>query len=333
MPIVASSFSPPRALRPAWLQTVAPALLRRGPPPYTERESLQLTDGDTLELAWCPPAAAPKTLNRSPTPRGVVILSHGLEGSIESTYIVGLARSLSAAGYLVVAWNMRGCGTTPNLLPSWYHSGKSDDLGAVVDHVHTEHPNLKLFIIGVSVSGNILCKYLGEQGRSCRGVIEGAIAISAPLDLRGSAEVLARPSRRPYMEYLLRPLRARIRQKAARFPDLFSTKGLADITTFHEFDARYTAPLHGFTSVDHYWDTCSGYRYLDGIQVPLLILTAQDDPFLSASCIPHRMAAQSYAISLETPKHGGHVGFIDTLPPRTTWLERRALTFISILLD
>jgi len=186
-------------------------------------------------------------------------------------------------------------------------------------------------MVGVSIGGNILCKYLGEQGVSCRGVVEGAVAISVPLDLRGSAEVLARPSRRLYMEYLLRPLRARIREKAERFPELFTTEGLDDITTFHEFDARYTAPLHGFTSIDHYWDTCSGLRYLDGIQVPLLILTAQDDPFLSASCFPNHLAAQSPGISLETPKRGGHVGFFDSLRLHTTWLDQRTVSFIGAL--
>lgn len=329
MPIVTSLFSPPRALRPAWLQTVLPPLIRNSSSPYKTRETLPLTDGDTLELAWFPPTLTPKALNTVPALRGVVILSHGLEGSIDSHYILGLARALTASGFLALAWNMRGCGATPNALPSWYHSGKSDDLAAVVDHVRAQHPTLKLFIIGVSIGGNILCKYLGELGASCRGGVEGAVAVSVPLDLRGSAEVLARPSRRLYMEYLLRPLRVRIREKARRFPNLFDTEGLDDIATFHEFDARYTAPLHGFTSVDHYWDTCSGLHYLEGIQVPLLILTAQDDPFLSASCFPTCLAAQSSVVSLESPPHGGHVGFVDTMRLHTTWLERRAVSFIE----
>lgn len=331
MPIVASSFSPPRALRPAWLQTVLPPLIRKAHSPYTERETLHLLDGDTLGLAWCQPILTHQTCNSSPTPRGVVILSHGLEGSIESHYIVGLAQALASSGFITVAWNMRGCGAMPNALPSWYHSGKSDDLGAIVNHVRAQHPALELFMIGVSIGGNILCKYLGEQGPLCRGTIRGAVAISAPLDLRGSADVLALPSRRPYMEYLLRPLRARIREKARRFPELFTTQGLEAITTFHEFDARYTAPIHGFTSIDHYWETCSGHRYLAGIQVPLLILTAQDDPFLSASCFPHQLAAHSSIVHLETPKHGGHVGFIDSVRLHTTWLEKRTVGFLGSL--
>lgn len=328
MPIVPSTFAPPLLLRPAWLQTIAPRLLRAARrAPHGTLEALELPDGDTLSLAWYAPQATPNSSAHAP--RGLVVLTHGLEGSYKSGYIVGLVRTLTTHGYLVLAWNMRGCGGVPNKLPSWYHSGKSDDLGAVLDHAHARHPTLPLFAIGISVGGNILCKYLGERAATQTGRVRAAIAVSAPLDLRGSAEVLAHPSRRLYMEYLLRPLRARMREKATRFPGLFSTDGLDSITTFHEFDARYTAPLHGFDSVDHYWDSSSGLRYLSAITTPLLIITARDDPFLSPSCFPERIANQSQLVTFEAPRHGGHVGFIDAITPRSTWLERRVVGFVD----
>jgi predicted alpha/beta-fold hydrolase len=327
MPLVPSTFRPPRILRPAWVQTITPALLRRSQAPHVTHETLQLADGDILELAWYLPTHSNNSV--STKPRGLVVLTHGLEGSYESSYIIGLARACTAAGYLALAWNMRGCGGKPNRLPSWYHSGQSKDLAAVLEHALTHHRELPLFAIGISVGGNILCKYLGEHGGANSSSIQAAIAVSAPLDLRGSAETLAHPSRRIYMEYLLRPLRARIREKAERFPGLFSTKGLETIATFHEFDARYTAPMHGFASVDEYWDSSSGLHYLHTIATPLLILTARDDPFLSPHCFPHHIASCSPILSLEVPDHGGHVGFINSLAMRETWLEQRALAFIQ----
>ncbi|MFN4894572.1 MAG: YheT family hydrolase [Pseudomonadota bacterium] len=330
--VIAAPFTPPRILRPAWLQTVAPALVRRVNVPLATRETLLLADGDTLELAWYAAMRRDDKLSAAPH-RGLVVLTHGLEGSYNSRYIQGLVLTFLNAGYLVLAWNMRGCGGVPNRLPSWYHSGQSSDLGAVINHARGAHPDLPIFAIGISIGGNILCKLLGECGASNAAGISAAVAVSAPLDLRGSAEVLAKPSRRLYMEYLLRPLRARIREKARRFPDIFTgcfdTKGIDSITTFHQFDARYTAPLHGFDSVNHYWDSCSGVHYLGSISTPLLIISAQDDPFLSQSCTPTQDVAKSKSILLETPVYGGHVGFIDSITMHSTWLERRALEFIE----
>jgi len=327
MPLIESSFSPPTALKPAWMQTIAPAVLRRIQPTPCTVEMLHLSDGDVLELAWHPPAA---TQPHTPTlPRGLVVVTHGLEGSHESTYVLGLARALTGAGFLVLAWSMRGCGREPNRLATWYHSGKSDDLMAVMTHARARYPALDLFAVGISVGGNILCKLLGEQSQQGIPDISAAVAVSSPLDLRGSAETLAHSSRRIYMEYLLRPLRARIREKAQRFPHLFSVDKLDAIRSFHEFDELYTAPLHGFRSVDEYWDTCSGRHYLPAITTPLLIVTAQDDPFLSPLCFPRELASSSATLFLESPLHGGHVGFIDSLAMRTSWLERRVVKFIG----
>jgi predicted alpha/beta-fold hydrolase len=116
-----------------------------------------------------------------------------------------------------------------------------------------------------------------------------------------------------------------MREKAARFPDSFDISGLESIRTFYEFDTRFTAPAHGFQSVHHYWESSSGVRFLEGITVPTLILSALDDPFLSPTCYPHSLANSSSRIHLETPEHGGHVGFVDSLSLKTTWLEKRVV--------
>jgi predicted alpha/beta-fold hydrolase len=327
MPILTSSFSPPAILRPAWVQTIAPVVMRANRATRYRDELLQLPCGDVLELFWHHPNFEGSTSITKAL--GLVVLTHGLEGSMQSGYISGLSRTLTAAGYLVLTWNMRGCGGAPNYLPQWYHSGQSEDLAKVLEHARSQHPGLNLFAVGFSIGGNILCKYLGEAGASNRSLIKAAIAISSPLDLRGSAEILAKPSRRIYMEYLLRPLRARIREKAQLFPELFDTARLDAIRTFHEFDARYTAPIHGFKSVEHYYDECSGINYLKANQTPLLILSARDDPFLSAGCFPDELARDSELLCLEAPRFGGHVGFVEGLLMRRTWGEMRVVEFLQ----
>ena len=253
MIIETSDFTPPRLLRSPHTQSILPTVLRSRRAPQREYSSIVTNDGDSLYISQ-----TPRTYSR------LALLSHGLEGSMNSSYLIGMTKALHEAGWDVLTWNMRGCGGIPNKLPTWYHSGKSDDLAAVVNHaLSLRYPQLAL--VGFSVGGNITLKYLGEQGEKLHPTIQSALVISVPMDLRGCAEQLARRRNRVYMEYLLRPLRARIREKACAYPHLFSTAGLDSIRTFREFDERYTAPFHGFRSVDEYWDTSSSAHYISSI--------------------------------------------------------------------
>lgn len=316
MPTIPSSFEPPAFLRPAWLQTVTPSLFRRPKQPIGRAETLELPDGDFLELEW-----------HSPERSELVVLSHGLEGSNRSSYLIGLTRSLLEIGYGVLTWNMRGCGVSRNRLSTWYHSGQSEDLQAVVSHA-LKTVTGTLSLIGISVGGNITLKYLGEESSAVSRRIRAAVAVSVPCDLQSSAEKLAQPSNRVYMQYLLRPLRARMREKALRFPELFDLAGLDSITTFREFDRRFTAPMHGFSSVEEYWELSSSRAFIPRITVPTLLVSALDDPFLSSDCFPFALAKEMDNLFLETPAHGGHVGFITSLNLNHTWLERRAAQFL-----
>jgi predicted alpha/beta-fold hydrolase len=294
-----------------------PALFRKTPTLTPTKQTLELRDGDFLNLEWL----------RKDNQR-LAIISHGLEGSTQSSYVQGMAASLLAAGWDVLTWNMRGCGETPNRLVPWYHSGQSGDLRLVVNEALARHQD-QIALIGFSVGGNITLKYLGEEGSSLPPRISQAVAVSVPMDLRGSAEVLSRPRNRLYMEYLLRPLRRRMREKASRFPGVFDTTSLSSIRTFREFDERFTAPFHGFSSVDEYWEQSSCRRYLEHIAIPTLAISAMDDPFLSLSCFPFEIARTHQHLVLETPLHGGHVGFLDSFSLKTTWLEKRVVSFLG----
>jgi predicted alpha/beta-fold hydrolase len=317
MPLITPSFSPAFLFRSPHTQTIVPALFRNPKTNFTATHSLETPDGDILLYR----------LHQHGSKR-LAIVSHGLEGSFDSSYVLGMRNSLLSSGWDVLTWNMRGCGDMPNRLVSWYHSGKSDDLKRIVQHAITL-PYDQISLIGFSVGGNITLKYLGEESEGLPSTLTSSVVVSVPMDLAGSADVLARPSNAMYMQYLLRPLRRRMREKKARFPKLFNIEGLSRITTFHEFDRRFTAPFHGFESVQEYWNSSSSLRFLPTISIPTLALSALDDPFLSPSCYPHELARTHQSIHLETPRHGGHVGFWDTLDLGGTWVERRAIEFLE----
>ncbi len=316
MPLVTSSFAPPRLLGSPHIQTIVPSLLRKPRTDTAVIQSLETSDGDVLLYR----------LHQRGNGQ-LAIISHGLEGSFDSSYVLGMTKALLASGWDVLTWNMRGCGDAPNRLVTWYHSGKSDDLGYIVEHgcsMAYDHVSL----IGFSVGGNITLKYLGENAGVLPSKISSAVVLSVPMDLAGSADVLAKPANAMYMQYLLRPLRRRMREKKQRFPTLFDIQDLSDISTFHEFDRRFTAPFHGFESVQQYWQSSSSLRYLASISIPTLALSALDDPFLSPSCFPYDLARAHPWLYLETPRHGGHVGFWNTLNLEKTWSEARALEFL-----
>lgn len=317
MPLLTSSFSPALIFRSPHTQTIVPSLFRKPKTDATVTYSLETLDGDILLYR----------LHQHGHKR-LAIVSHGLEGSFDSSYVLGMKNSLLSSGWDVLTWNMRGCGNMPNRLVTWYHSGKSDDLKRIVQHAITL-PYDQISLIGFSVGGNITLKYLGEESGRLPSTLKSAVVVSVPMDLAGSADALARPSNAIYMQYLLRPLRRRMREKKARFPTLFNIEGLSGITTFHEFDRRFTAPFHGFESVREYWSSSSSLRFLPAISIPTLALSALDDPFLSTSCYPHDLARTHSWIHLETPRHGGHVGFWDRLDLGGTWAERRAIEFLK----
>lgn len=312
MPIIQSTFDPPRWLRNGHLQTILPVLWPQRGLPW-EQERLELADGDFLDLAWL----------RGGNKR-VVILSHGLEGDSDAKYIQRLAAALTAAGWDALSWNFRGCGREPNRLARFYHSGETGDLHTLVAHASKQYKTIAL--IGISLGGNVTLKYLGEAAP--HPAVRAGIAISAPVDLAASARELDRRLlNRVYLRRFIKTLVAKVRAKAVRFPEQFDLRELESVTTFQAFDDRFTAPLHGFRDADDYWAQSSARQFLARISRPALLLNARDDPFLPPSCFPEQEARESAGFNLEAPAHGGHVGFWDRLGGG--WLERRVVEFLQ----
>ncbi|MDX1755673.1 MAG: alpha/beta fold hydrolase [Marinobacter sp.] len=310
-------YRPPGWLRSGHLQSVWPTLFRSVALTEPEPERIETSDGDELHLDWYRTGS-----------RRLAILSHGLEGHSRRPYMLGLARALMRAGWDVLAWNFRSCGGVINRLPRFYHSGATEDLARVVHHA-LDRNYLSLSLCGFSMGGNLTMLYLAQQGSQLDVRIRGAVTFSVPCDLGSSAEVLARPSRRIYMQRFLRDLHRKMRIKAERFPGVIDVEGFERIRCFREFDDRYTAPLHGFRDAEDYWARCSCLPHLHAVGVPSLIVNAIDDPFLSPQCFPQERRVLGDCVTLETPRWGGHVGFVEHARDGYYWSERRAVAFLD----
>jgi hypothetical protein len=207
----------------------------------------------------------------------------------------------------------------------FYHSGATDDLDTVLTHA-LQQGYQSVFLVGFSLGGNLTLKYLGERGTAAPPRLQGAVAISVPLDLHGSCLEISRPANWLYAQRFLKSLKKKILDKAQRQPEL-STNGLAQIRTLTDFDNQYTSVLHGFRNAIDYYHQCSSIRFIGQITRPVLLINALNDPFLSQRCFPHSTSF----VRTEYPNHGGHVGFSVFNQNGIYWSELRALHFIDSL--
>jgi predicted alpha/beta-fold hydrolase len=315
MPLISSTYRAPIGLRGGHRSTIYPTLFRRLGKPEIERERLELPDGDFMDLDW-----SPRKHKR------LAIIGHGLEGESSAKYIRGMSIALQKRDWDTLAWNCRGCSGEPNRLLRSYHSGVSDDLGHVVDHAISEGYQ-EIALVGFSLGGNILLKYLGEQGENLHPEVKAGVAFSAPCDLTSSSLRLGDWENKIYMARFMDGLKDKVIQKNEVFPGKLDLSGIQKIKTFAEFDDRFTAPLNGFTDARDYWTRASAKPHLHKITVPALMVQALDDPFLPDLCFPREIAEKSRYLSLETPPHGGHVGFVSR--DQEYWSESRCAEFLN----
>jgi predicted alpha/beta-fold hydrolase len=260
--------------------------------------------------------------------RAAVIL-HGLEGDSGRSYVLGMVKALNRGGWDAIAVNFRGCSGEPNRQPRLYHSGETGDVGLVVDLLIREGGYEELALVGFSLGGNVILKYLGEQATAVHPEIKRAAVFSVPCDLASCASRLAEPGNRLYLLRFMKMLREKIAAKKRLLPDKIDASHLEHVKTFAQFDDRYTAPLHGFKDAQDYWERASSRPFLPSIAVPTLLAISADDPFLGPTCYPHDEAQASPWLCLEIPRHGGHVGFVSFNPEGEYWSEQRAVRFLN----
>ena len=259
------------------------------------------------------------------------IILHGLEGSSKSQYVLGNAAKFWNAGCNVVRMNMRNCGGTERLTSTLYHSGMSDDVGAVLQHFVDAERLEQVVLIGYSMGGNLVVKLAGDLGRHAPDALRAVIGVSAAIDLGASADALHLPANRLYERRFVSALVKRFRRKAFLFPRAFDPRRAEGIRSVRDFDNRITALYAGFRNADDYYHQASAARVLDRIQVPTLLLHACDDPFVRLTAETRAAISANPEITLLETAHGGHCAFL-TDPDSTNgndgyWAEHMALRF------
>ena len=316
--------------RPAWwlanshLQTIYPALLRRSPRVSRQRERLTTPDGDFVDLDWFGAADLP-----------LVILLHGLSGSSQSGYILGLQQALLESGFASVAMNFRGCSGEPNRLARCYHSGETEDIDFLYRSLRQRYPQRRMAAVGFSLGGNVLLKWLGEHGEKLD--LFAAVAVSVPLVLSECATRLDLGFSRIYRDRLLAELKQYMRIKlnflerigaAAEAEKLRQLGDLSPIRSFWEYDDRVVARLHGFADVNDYYRRSSSRQFLQAIRVPTMLIQAADDPFMTPNVLPEACELSSCVV-VDLQRKGGHVGFVGSWRFKPSyWLDSRIPIFL-----
>ncbi|HXG50343.1 MAG TPA: alpha/beta fold hydrolase [candidate division Zixibacteria bacterium] len=322
----AAKSRPPACYRAPWwlpgghLQTLYAYFAALGTVRF-RRERWETDDGDFIDLDWTQTQAAPSRL---------VVLLHGLEGCSRSHYAVNLMRELARRGWGGVVAHFRGCSGENNRLARAYHSGDTGEVDWLMGRLRRLLPAARLHAVGVSLGGNVLLKWLGEQGDRAAPTVASAAAVSAPVDLTVAVSVLDRGwNRLLYTRHFLGSLKKKTAAKIAVHGLELDPAALKAASTFREFDALYTAPVHGFESAEQYWRVSSSKPYLKSIAVPTLMINARNDPFFPASSLPGPEEV-SGVVTLEYPAAGGHAGFVSgPFPGHLRWLPRRIVRFFA----
>ncbi|MFC1493065.1 YheT family hydrolase [candidate division KSB1 bacterium] len=319
MPLIERpTYIPPPFFSNCHLQTAYPTLIRKLNKNYYLRERIDTPDGDFLDLDWA--------VNGN---RRLAVISHGLEGNTHRQYVLGMVKHLLERDFDALAWNYRGCSGEPNRVLRFYHNGDTDDLKLVIDHAVNTGRYKELFLIGFSMGGNLTLSYLGKKGDDVPDILMKAVTFSVPCDLEASSDALDRFSNTLYLKRFLRKLHKKIKVKMEKMPGKIDDKGYSSIKSFRDFDERYTAPMNGFRDARDYWEKTSSRKFIPGIKIPTLIVSAKDDPFLEGGCYPVQESEESRNVYLEMPEHGGHTGFVEFNRENVYWSEKRAVRFLN----
>ena len=295
------NYTAPRWLPGGNLQTIWSALYAkrvRGPHPHFRRERWDTPDGDFIDVDWLQGASGETLL----------VLFHGLEGSSESHYAQAFAEFAREQGLRYAVPHFRGCSGEVNRQPRAYHSGDYQEIDWILRRFRAAHAG-PIIAVGISLGGNALLRWAGEQGAAAAAVVSAVASVSAPLDLAAGGHAIGRGFNRwVYTRMFLQTMKPKAYAKLAQHPGLFDRQAMQRARDLYEFDNIFTAPLHGFQNTEDYWARASAKPHLHRIRVPALALNARNDPFVPADSLP-RADEVGPCVTLWQPEHGGHVGF------------------------
>ena len=264
--------------------------------------------------------------------RSTVVIWHGMEGSTDSVYMWSTAAKAFAAGFNVVRVNYRNCGDTEHLTPTLYHGGLSNDLRVVIDELISRDGLRRLFPIGFSLGGNMVLKLLGEYSDSPPDEVVAAGVVSPSVDLGASSDLILKRSNWLYHKNFVRSMKARVRRKSRFYPGLYDVSKLDSMKTIRDFDEQFISVANGFANAEDYYYQSSSIRVVPKIRIPVLIIHAEDDPFIPFAPLRDTMFTENPYLLLIQTVQGGHVAFIgaaETTEDRF-WAENRVLDFCKL---
>ena len=314
----------PESFRPAWwlpgphLPTVWGKFGRYQPTVHDRLERWATPDDDHLTIA---------RMGRARPGVPHLLMLHGLEGKLTAKYAHGLLAQIRTFGWSGDLMLFRSCDGQLNSARRMYHSGETTDLDFVVRRLITESPDTPIVLVGVSLGGNVTLKWLGEQGATIPRQVVRAAAVSTPFDLAAGSRHLEQGFARQYVQHFLKTLTAKTLAKLEQYPDFCDRQRLMACRTFGDFDDLVTGPVHGFTGAADYYARSSSIGFLDRIQVPTLLLSARNDPFLPAAILDQVSAIAGRNRNLRPlfTEMGGHVGWVEGLPFSQRFFMERVL--------
>lgn len=321
----ASTFRAPWFARNPHLQTLWGKFVQPERPFATVRETWTTPDGDVVTVIRT-------GIDLVDAPR--FVLFHGLEGTERSHYVPSLFRAAAARGWAADMMLWRSCGGANNQAARFYHSGETDDASWFLTRLSELYPEAPLVACGVSLGGNVLTKLVGDHSIALPANLRAAAGVSVPFDLERGSRFISRGASSMYEKWFLRTLRVKALEKASRYPDRFPRpEVIAGIRTLWEFDDLITGPLHGFDGASDYYTQSSAKHFVGTSRLPLLLLSAADDPFLPRDVLDEvrQRAAGNRLVQTEFVPHGGHVGFVTGNSPRRarSYLADRIPAFLS----
>lgn len=316
MPVIKSDYTPLFFLKNPHIQTIFPLIIRKKEKINYQRERLITKDNDFIDIDWSKVGSKKTTL-----------IVHGMEANSNEKSILALVKAFNKRNWDCVCLNLRGCSGEPNLQGYFYHSGATCDIDTVIKNIVKQKKYNEIGLIGLSLGGNLVLKYLGEKKYKIPSVLKKAASISVPCSLNTCCEKIDK--NKTYQKHFLKSLIKKVRIKSKIYPDKICTNNLKYVKSIRTFDDYYTAPLNGFKNSEDYYIKSSSLQFLSRIKIPALILNANDDPLLDEYCYPIEIVKKNKFLHLEITEYGGHLGFILFNKDNEYYHEKKIISFIT----